>query len=170
MTLPASGPLSFLNITNEVTANAASNTNYSSSLSWVKDNSKGIYTSNNDIGMGLLYGTAFFKNTTQGNCNNGNCAGYGNCGNINCRNCTVTGTINCTNCDDKPYLQQNCNCVTEYNCNASQTSYNCNCDCACDCACDCNCPPPPPPVCDCPAPPPACDCACDCFVCACACW
>lgn len=171
MTLPSSGPLSFLDIQTEVTSGAVANTVYSSSLNWINENSKGLFTPGGSTAMNVLYGTAFFKNTTQGNCNNGNCSGFANCGNINCRNCEVTGTINCVNCDDKSYFQNNCNCVAAYNCNANQTSYNCNCDCACDCACDCT-PPPPPPDCAPPPPPPdcACDCACDCFVCACACW
>jgi len=82
--------------------------------------------------MGSFRNLTFFQNSTQGNCENGNCTNNCNCGNIGGANCFIDGTVNCTNCDGQQWLQSNCNCACTYNCTfAATASYNCNCDCAC---------------------------------------
>ena len=74
----------------------------------------------------------YFQNTTEGNCNNGNCTNNCNCGNIGGDNCFIDGTVNCANCDDQSYLQPGTNCACTYNCTFSATaSHACNCTCAC---------------------------------------
>lgn len=74
----------------------------------------------------------YFQNTTEGNCNNGNCTNNCNCGNIGGDNCFINGTVNCTNCDDQSYLQPGTNCACTYNCTyAATASHACNCTCAC---------------------------------------
>lgn len=132
MTTPASGPISL----SDVAAQTGSNS--TASMSWVKANGKtaiggavGGITS-----MSGLYDKAYYQNTTQGNCANGNCTANCNCGNKNCSNCTIAGAVNCANCDATSYLQPNCNCNCTYNCTTATTSFNCNCDCwICACAC-----------------------------------
>jgi hypothetical protein len=74
----------------------------------------------------------YFQNTTEGNCDNGNCQNNCNCGNIGGDNCFIDGTVNCTNCDNQSYLQPGTNCACTYNCTFSATaSHACNCTCAC---------------------------------------
>lgn len=125
MTLQASGPIDISDI-NEKTGRAA---NFSSSLSFLNNQ---IVSSQRPAQPRLsnFYNLNYFQNTTQGNCNNGNCTSNCNCGNIQCNNCLISGTVNCANCDAQAWLQTNCNCACTYNCTTSQTSYNCNCDCS----------------------------------------
>lgn len=132
MTLPASGPISFQNIT----AETGSPTGYSASMSWVQNNSKPTVTN-----MDSLHNRAYYQSTTEGNCNNGNCSENLSSGNIQCQNCSLAQLANCVNCDTKSYLQPNCNCACTYNCTqVANQSYNCNCNCACACfVCACAC-------------------------------
>jgi hypothetical protein len=82
--------------------------------------------------MDSYHGKAYFQNSTNGNCNNGNQGDCNcDCGNINCSNCTNCNAINCANCDTQAWLQTNCNCACTYNCNVNSVSYNCDCACAC---------------------------------------
>jgi hypothetical protein len=77
-------------------------------------------------------GKNYFQNTTEGNCNNGNCQNNCNCGNIGGDNCFINGTVNCANCDDQSYLQPGTNCACTYNCTyTNSASHACNCTCAC---------------------------------------
>jgi len=151
MTLPATGALSFADVTTLV---GAGTPGYSPAMSWVKDNSIPVITDFNS-----LHGLNYYQNNKAGNCANGNCTNACGSGNIQCNNCTISGTVNCLNCDAKAYIQAGTNCTAAYNCTqATNVSYACNCvvcDCACtvcDCACACDC-----TVCDC-----ACDCDCNC--------
>ena len=96
MTLPATGPVSFQDVTNLV--NGAPG--YSPSMSWVKGDSVPAFADMND-----LHGKNYFKNNTEGACNNGNCTTNCNCGNIQCNNCVITGPIDCLNCDTQENLQ-----------------------------------------------------------------
>lgn len=133
MTLPASGQISMS--TFNVEMEQASN--YSSSLDWINQNTKSTQrpaTPN----MGGYYGKAWYQRNADGNCNNGNCNCSPNCNcffgseAINCTNCINCYTVNCTNCDTRKWLQNNCNCVSSYNCNPTiQFNYNCieNCNC-----------------------------------------
>lgn len=74
----------------------------------------------------------YFQNTTEGNCNNGNCQNNCNCGNIGGDNCFINGGVNCANCDDQAYLQPGTNCACSYNCTyTNSASHACNCTCAC---------------------------------------
>ncbi len=79
-----------------------------------------------------FYSKAYFQNTTEGNCANGNCDSNCNCGNIADTNCFISGTVNCANCDSQQWLQANCNCACTYNCaNCNGGSHACNCACNC---------------------------------------
>ena len=126
MTLPASGPISNADINVEIGRAAT----FSSSLQFLNNQ---IVTAQRPAtpAMSNFYNKAFFQNTTQGNCNNGNCTSNCNCGNIQCNNCVISGGVNCTNCDGDNFLQTNCNCACSYNCTTAETSYNCNCACNC---------------------------------------
>jgi hypothetical protein len=80
--------------------------------------------------FGAFYSLTYFKNSTQGNCNNANAAGVNcDCGNVNCSATANCVGVNCTNCDTQQWLQTNCNCACTYNCTNNQNcfSYNCNC-------------------------------------------
>jgi hypothetical protein len=128
MTLPATAPITLLNVKAE--AGLTGDT----SLSWLAANTKaGQVPSPNNL-RGYL-GKAWFKNTNEGNCANGNCTANCNCGNIQCNNCVIAAPVNCANCDAREWMQNNCNCACTYNCTAGATSYNCNCACACQCDC-----------------------------------
>jgi hypothetical protein len=82
--------------------------------------------------MASFQSKTYFQNTTEGNCNNGNCQNNCNCGNIGGDNCFINGGVNCANCDDQSYLQSNCNCACSYNCTyTNSASHACNCTCAC---------------------------------------
>lgn len=124
MTLPASGPISIGAISVEI-GQASTFTDDLSFLNGL------LLTPASPPNLSAFYSQAYFQNTTQGNCNNGNCAYNCNCGNIQCTNCTNCGNINCANCQPQAYLQTNCNCACTYNCDIYQVSYNCNCACNC---------------------------------------
>lgn len=82
--------------------------------------------------MDSFRGKNYFQNTTEGNCDNGNCTNNCNCGNIGGDNCFINGTVNCTNCDAAAYLQPGTNCACTYNCTyAATASHACACTCAC---------------------------------------
>jgi len=82
--------------------------------------------------MAAFQSKNYFQNTTEGNCNNGNCTNNCNCGNIGGDNCFINGTVNCANCDDQSYLQPGTNCACTYNCTyTNSASHACNCTCAC---------------------------------------
>lgn len=81
--------------------------------------------------LSAFYGLTYFQNTTEGNCNNGNCTSNCNCGNIQCTNCYIASGVACVNCDPQPFLQTGGNCACDYNCNTGEVSYNCNCACNC---------------------------------------
>ena len=94
------------------------------------------------VSLSQFQDKAYFKNTTEGNCANGNvnncncncgglCSSINACAPVNClatANCT---NINCTNCDPQKYLQSNCNCACTYNCINNKNCYSYNCNCAC---------------------------------------
>jgi len=129
MTLQSSGPIAVSDVNTEVGLAST----YSSSLSFLNDKVKPSIRPTQP-NMNIFYGTAYFQNTTEGNCNNDNAAGVNcDCGNINCSTTANCTAVDCLNCDAQPYLQTNCNCGTTYNCTADQNcfSYNCNCNCAC---------------------------------------
>lgn len=132
MTLQNTGSISLEDINRE-TQNAP---NFSSSLGFVKNITKPVNRQPGTVSsISNVYGFAYFQNTNEGNCNNGNCTANCNCGNIQCVNCVITGAVNCANCDVQQWLQPNCNCACTYNCTTSAVSYNCACACACACAC-----------------------------------
>ena len=121
MTLPSSGPISISNINTEIGQSAS----YSSSLSFLNDL---IVASQrpSSPNMGGFYSKAYFQNSTQGNCNNGNCSNNCNCAcDYNCVNCVDCNPTNCVNCDSQSWLQTNCNCACTYNCNVISVPYNC---------------------------------------------
>jgi hypothetical protein len=136
MTL-STGQISAADVNSEI-GNPSS---YSIDMDWIRNNAKaaiggqvGTFTDFNG-----LHDKAWYKNNTQGNCENGNCTtGQGNCGDHNCVNCYNSALDNCANCDGQNYLQPNCNCACTYNCNTNQVSVNCNCDCTLVCACACS--------------------------------
>jgi len=104
-------------------------TNYSTSLNFLNNL---IVAAQRPSAPALssFYSKAYFQNTTQGNCDNGNCACNCNCGDLCCTNCTPYNS-NCANCDTQNWLQTNCNCACTYNCNVyTNISYNCS-DCCC---------------------------------------
>ena len=128
MTLPASGPISVGNVSVEIGQSAT----FTDNLNFLNN----LIVSGQRPGnpaMNAFYSKAYFQNTTQGNCSNGNCTNNCNCGNIQCTNCFISGYTNCVNCDTQAWLQTNCNCgPAGYNCNYSTTAlYNCNCACNC---------------------------------------
>lgn len=126
MTIKSSGPIQM----GEVSVEVGNPANFSTSLNFL--NSLIIPSQRPDSPhLGAFYGLSYYKNTKDGNCNNGNCASNCNCGNIQCNNCTISGAVNCTNCDSQPWLQSGSNCACTYNCTTSQTSFNCNCACNC---------------------------------------
>lgn len=124
MTLPASGPISIGAVSVEIGQSAT----FTDNLGFLNGL---LLTPASPANLGAFYSKAYFQNTTQGNCNNGNCAYNCNCGNIQCTNCTNCGNINCANCQPQAYLQTNCNCACTYNCDIYAVSYNCNCACNC---------------------------------------
>ena len=124
MTLPSSGPISIGAVSVEIGQSAT----FTDDLSFLNGL---LLTPANPANLGAFYSQAYFQNTTQGNCNNGNCSYNCNCGNIQCTNCTNCNAINCANCQPQSYLQTNCNCACTYNCSTNQVSYNCNCACNC---------------------------------------
>lgn len=124
MTLPASGPIGISDVSVEIGQSAT----FTDDLSFLNGL---LLTPASSPNLGAFYSKAYFQNTTQGNCNNGNCAYNCNCGNIQCTNCTNCGNINCANCQPQSYLQTNCNCACTYNCDIYPVSYNCNCACNC---------------------------------------
>lgn len=124
MTLPASGPISVGAVSVEIGQSAT----FTDDLSFLNGL---LLTPVSSPNLGAFYSKAYFLNTTQGNCNNGNCAYNCNCGNIQCTNCTNCNAINCANCQPQSYLQTNCNCACTYNCSINPVSYNCNCACNC---------------------------------------
>lgn len=126
MTLPASGQIAVSDVSVEI----GQASTYSTDLNFLNN----LIVSGQrpaTPAMNNFYSKAYFQNTTQGNCANGNCTSNCNCGNIQCNNCLISGTVNCANCDAQSWLQTNCNCACTYNCTTSQTSYNCNCACNC---------------------------------------
>lgn len=125
MTLPASGPIGISDVSVEI-GQAPTFTDDLSFLNGL------LLTPASSPNLGAFYSKAYFKDTTAGNCNNGNCTNNCNCGNIQCTNCFISGPTNCANCQPQAYLQTNCNCACTYNCNFSATAtYNCNCACNC---------------------------------------
>jgi hypothetical protein len=124
MTLPASGPISIGAVSVEIGQSAT----FTDDLSFLNGL---LLTPAANPNLGAFYSQAYFQNTTQGVCNNGNCSYNCNCGNIQCTNCTNCNAINCANCQPQAYLQTNCNCACTYNCSTNQVSYNCNCACNC---------------------------------------
>ena len=124
MTLPASGPISIGAVSVEIGQSAT----FTDDLSFLNGL---LLTPASSPNMGAFYSKSYFQNTTQGNCNNGNCAYNCNCGNIQCTNCTNCSAINCANCQPQAYLQDGTNCACTYNCSISPVSYNCNCACNC---------------------------------------
>ena len=125
MTLPAPGnPISI----QEVNVEIGQTPSFTEDLSFLNGL---LLTPAASPNMGAFFSQAYFQNTTQGNCNNGNCAFNCNCGNIQCTNCTNCNAINCANCQPQQYLQTNCNCACTYNCSTIEVSYNCNCACNC---------------------------------------
>jgi hypothetical protein len=128
MTLPTSGTITMQNFNTELgLASTAQN-----SMSFIYS----VTTPQNSTAYNFAhyYGFAYFKNTTQGNCNNANCACGSNCGDINCGQCVASQCVNCANCQATNFLQANCNCACTYNCNAVYYTVNCA-NCACACAC-----------------------------------
>jgi hypothetical protein len=126
MTLPSSGAIAISNVNVEI----GQSSTYTDNLQFLN----GLLLSPaGSPNMAAFYSQAYFQNTTQGNCANGNCTNNCNCGNIQCNNCFISGYTNCVNCQSQKYLQANCNCgPAGYNCVTSQTaSYNCNCACNC---------------------------------------
>lgn len=82
--------------------------------------------------MNAFYSKAYFKNTAEGNCNNG---GENNCNcddgsGGRCHNCYNCANINCVNCDSQAWLQNNCNCACTYNCVNNVACFNQNCACS----------------------------------------
>ena len=124
MTLPPSGPISIGAVSVEIGQSAT----FTDNLSFLNGL---LLTPASQPNLSAFYSQAYFQNTTQGNCNNGNCSYNCNCGNIQCTNCTNCSNINCANCQPQSYLQTNCNCACTYNCDISPVSYNCNCACNC---------------------------------------
>jgi hypothetical protein len=124
MTLPASGPISIGAVSVEIGQSAT----FTDDLSFLNGL---LLTPAAQPNLSAFYSQAYFQNTTQGVCNNGNCSYNCNCGNIQCTNCTNCNAINCANCQPQSYLQTNCNCACTYNCSTNQVSYNCNCACNC---------------------------------------
>ena len=126
MTIQGSGPIAASNVSQEIgyapTQPAA--------LSWLNDHIKPSQRPQPPR-LSAFYGMTYFQNTTEGNCNNGNCTSNCNCGNIQCTNCYIAGEVACVNCDPQPFLQTGGNCACSYNCNTGETSYNCNCACNC---------------------------------------
>jgi hypothetical protein len=125
MTLPAPGnPISVGQINVEI----GQTTTFTEDLSFLNGL---LLTPASSPNMGAFFSKSYFQNTTQGNCDNGNCAYNCNCGNIQCTNCTNCSAINCANCQPQAYLQDGTNCACTYNCSISPVSYNCNCACNC---------------------------------------
>ena len=124
MTTPVSGPIGISDISVAI-GQAATFTDNLAFLNGL------LLTPASPANLSAFYSKAYFQNTTQGNCDNGNCAYNCNCGNIQCTNCTNCDTINCANCQPQSYLQANCNCACTYNCSINPISYNCNCACNC---------------------------------------
>lgn len=124
MTTPASGPIGISDVSVEI----GQSPTFTDDLSFLNGL---LLAPASPPNLGAFYSKAYFQNTTQGNCNNGNCAFNCNCGNIQCTNCTNCSAINCANCQPQQYLQTNCNCACTYNCDISPVSYNCNCACNC---------------------------------------
>jgi hypothetical protein len=127
MTLPSSGQISISDINTEI----GQSPTYSNNLNFLNNLVRADQRVTPPT-MGGFYGKSYFQNTTEGNCNNGNCNCSGNCGNTNCNQCYPSQCVNCANCDTQAWLQNGGNCACTYNCNANTTSYNCNC--ACDCS------------------------------------
>lgn len=126
MTLPSGGEIAFSNINQEI----GQAPTYSSDLSFLNNlilPSLRPATPN----LSAFYSMNYYQNTTQGNCNNGNCTSNCNCGNIQCTNCYIAGNVNCANCDTQQWLQPGGNCACTYNCTTGPVSYNCNCACNC---------------------------------------
>ena len=125
MTTPSSGPIGISDISIAIGQGAT----FTDDLSFLNGL---LLTPASSPNLGAFYSKAYFQNTTQGNCNNGNCTNNCNCGNIQCTNCYIDGTVNCANCQPQQYLQTNCNCACTYNCSyATNVTYNCNCACNC---------------------------------------
>ena len=125
MTLPSSGTISILSLANE--SGEARSTSLSTFFGQILPSQRP-----GSDQLTAFYSKAYFQNSTQGVCSNGNCQNNCNCGNIQCNNCFISGTTNCVNCDSQQWFQTNCNCACTYNCVTSQTaSYNCNCACNC---------------------------------------
>ena len=125
MTLPAPGnPISI----QEVNVEIGQTPSFTEDLSFLNGL---LLTPAASPNMGAFFSKSYFQNTTQGNCNNGNCAFNCNCGNIQCTNCTNCNAINCANCQPQAYLQDGTNCACTYNCSTVEVSYNCNCACNC---------------------------------------
>ena len=126
MTLPAPGnPISI----QEVNVEIGQTPTFTEDLSFLNGL---LLTPAASPNMGSFFSQAYFQDTTQGNCDNGNCTNNCNCGNIQCTNCFISGPTNCVNCQPQAYLQTNCNCACTYNCETSPTaSFNCNCACNC---------------------------------------
>lgn len=134
MTTPASGPISILDIKNEM-----GGTTSAQNIGWIKANSKDtVGGSTNTINdMNGFRNKAYYASYMYGNCNNGNCTETNcNCAcDYNCQNCVNCAAVNCSNCDGTTnYLQPNCNSASKptYNCTLVTHPYNCACT-RCDC-------------------------------------
>ena len=125
MTLQTTGTLAVSDINTEIGLSST----YSDDLAFL--NNKIVAAQRpTTANFGAFYGLTYFKNSTQGNCNNANAAGVNcDCGNVNCSATANCVGVNCTNCDTQQWLQTNCNCACTYNCTNNQNcfSYNCNC-------------------------------------------
>ena len=127
MTLPASGPISVSDVSQQI----GQAPTYSTDLSFLNNL---ILPAQRPSAPSLsaFYNLNYYQSTNNGACSNGNCNCACNCsGNIQCNNCS-TANINCANCDTQSWLQTGANCACTYNCSTIQDIvYNCNCACAC---------------------------------------
>lgn len=124
MTLPASPPITLIDIKNET------GDPLPIELSWVYANTRSDQRPSPNA-LRSYAGMTWYPKNTDGNCNNGNCTNNCNCGIYQCVNCFISGNVNCANCDTRNWLQANCNCACTYNCNFTTTAtYDCACDCA----------------------------------------
>jgi hypothetical protein len=125
MTTPSSGQIAVSQVTAEIGLSNSS-VQFNTLHGYVLPAQRQSYEQ-----MTEWYNKAYFRLSTGGNCNNGNCVTF-NCGyfgGINCFNCYNCANINCGSLASQSWLQTNCNCACTYNCSQYQYSYNCNCNC-----------------------------------------